>query len=206
MKIILNNTTRFATIFMCYFLASCAHEAPLESQNLVQSTSSDNGAPEISATSSIKTQSVTSPTVDDLSSTKLLIGYSYVRGNVFPEELIPGWSIRLKMSTSKSDFLSFDRGGMSFLLNAKKLEKREESVFRYTVTDTLAVPVFGTPTLHTRCGVKPWVIYNTFALISSLDKKTILWAAHPSSTGEKIVIMEPHNFYRLKCSKATFPT
>lgn len=205
MKLRLKYAIRLATFVLINFVASCAHETPGEGQHFGSSIGSADGTPRISAASSSETQSATSPTVDNLYSTKLLIGYSYVRGNAFPDNLIQNWSIRLKMSTSKSDFLSFDRGGVSFLLNAKRGERQEQSVFRYTVTDTLPIPIFGTPTLHTRCGVKPWVIYNTFALISSLDKKTILWAAHPSPSGEKIVIVEPHNFHRFKCSKATFP-
>lgn len=201
-----NNSIRLAFSILFYYLSACAHENPRDNHNSIPLLANHNGSPITSTAPPTTSTAKPSPMVDNLASIKLLIGYSYVRGNIFPEQLIPNWSIRLKMTTSKSDFLSFDRGGTSFLLNAKRGEKQDESVFRYTVTDTAPVPVFATPTLHTRCGVKPWVIYNTFALISSLDKKTILWAAHPSSSGDTIIIVEPHNFNRLKCSKATFPT
>lgn len=204
MKSSTNNMIRAATATLSYLLAACAHDMPREGDNATHRVMGKSDVPPISVALPAKNAALP-PSVDDLSSIKSLIGNSYTRGNVFPKDLVPEWSIRLKMSTSKSDFLSFDRGGMSFLLNAKRGVKQEESIYRYTITDTVAVPAFGTPTLHTRCGVKPWVIYNTFALISSVDGKTILWAAQPSSTGEKIVVVEQHNFNRLKCSKATLP-
>lgn len=203
MKLNSNSTLRFSAATLLFYLAACAYEPPRENHSPLPLVGENND--HTITSDAPHTISVTAPMLEDLSKIKLLIGYNYVRGNVFPEELIPNWSIRLKMSTSKSDFLSFDRGGMSFLLNAKRGQKQDDSLFRYTVTDATAVPVFGTPTLHTRCGIKPWVIYNTFALISSMDRKTILWAAHPSPSGERIVIVEPHNFNRFKCSNATHP-